>query len=499
MRTLRIVLRILPALLALACALPFTRPTAVVVSPAVSPSPPVGVTSSPLSPLPTASPSTAVPTGAAGRLMPTDFTYLGAFRLPGEEERPRTFAYGGNAMTFRPDGDAGGPPDGFPGSLFISAHDRLPYGELPDGSQVAEVDIPAPVITRSPGALNQAGFLQDFHNIAAGLFPTLAEIPRIGLQYLDTPATGPRIHLAWGQHFQEDEQTQAASHAWFSPQLNAPQPQGPWFIGQQSPYSVNGYLFEIPAEWAAQHTGGRPLATGRFKDGGWSGMGPALFAYRPWLDDGQPAPAGAHLQEMTLLLYQSSRQSETIERALVDYQHADEWEGGAWITTPGGRTAVLFAGTKGVGARYWYGFRHPAGPNQPCIFEEYVEQYTMCRLAGGEPCPAEDLHECRGHTSERGWWSSRFVARFLLYDPAALAKVAAGQLQPWEPQPYAWLDIDEHLFLNPAGVEEALLGRGVQRRYRLGDVSYDRRNGLLYVLELFADQAKPVVHVWRLR
>lgn len=71
-------------------------------------------------------------------------------------------------------------------------------------------------------------------------------------------------------------------------------------------------------------------------------------------------------------------------------------------------------------------------------------------------------------------------------------------MAPSEPQPYAYLDIDEHLFLNPAGIEAEMLGTGVQRRYRLGDVAYDRDNGFLYVLELFADEARPVVHVWHL-
>ena len=99
--------------------------------------------------------------------------------------------------------------------------------------------------------------------------------------------------------------------------------------------------------------------------------------------------------------------------------------------------------------------------------------------------------------SYRGWWSTRFDAQFILYDPAQLAQVAAGAIESWEPQPYASLDIDEYLFLNPAGVEPDMLGTGVQRRYRIGDVAYDRENALLYVLELYADGAKPVVHVWR--
>ena len=66
----------------------------------------------------------------------------------------------------------------------------------------------------------------------------------------------------------------------------------------------------------------------------------------------------------------------------------------------------------------------------------------------------------------------------------------------WDPQPYATVDIDEHLFLNPAGVEQEMLGTGVQRRGRVGAVAYDGNHGLLYLLELFADEAKPVLHVW---
>ncbi len=434
---------------------------------------------------------------ALSRLEPADFTYLGAFRLPVGEERPRTFEYGGGAMTFRPDGDPDGAGDGFSGSLFVMGHNRLPYGELPDGNQVAEITIPRPQIADSVEALPQAEFVQGFHNVAAGFFVGLDEIPRVALQYLDTPATGPLIHLAWGQHLQDEPSLQIASHAWFSPDLSAPNLQGTWFIGEQSLYSVNSYLLSIPPEWADQYTEGRPLGTGRFRDGGWSGMGPSLFVYRPWLDEhGTPAPAGTHLPETTLLHYASSTETETFERALAGYQHPDEWEGAAWIVTSTGKTAVLFAGTKGTGGKYWYGFVNPAGPDYPCVEGGLVGEYTLCRLADGSPCPASDLTECSGHTSERGWWSARFEARFILYDPDDLAQVALDQSQPWEPQPYAYLTIDPYLFLNPAGVEVEGLGCGVQRRFRLGEVAYDRAHDRLYVLEWFADGARPVVHVW---
>jgi hypothetical protein len=97
----------------------------------------------------------------------------------------------------------------------------------------------------------------------------------------------------------------------------------------------------------------------------------------------------------------------------------------------------------------------------------------------------------------RGWWSTHFDAEFLLYNPDDLARVAAGELEPWLPQPYARLDIDEVLYLDPPEWEAIMVGWGDQRRFRLGDVSFDRASGLLYVLEQFADGASPVVHVWR--
>ena len=229
-------------------------------------------------------------------------------------------------------------------------------------------------------------------------------------------------------------------------------------------------------------------------------MGPALFAYRPWVDEaGTPAPSGMQLEETVLLLYESSINTEAIERCVDNYQHPDEWQGGAWITTGTGKSVVLFARTKGTGAKYWYGWVNPAGPEYPCVEQELVGEFTLCRQADGTSCPPEDLTECAGHNDYRGWWSARFDAQFILYDPANLAAVAAGEMSSWEPQPYAVLDVDEFLFFSPPIWDQEVLGTGVQRRNRIGAVAYDREGGHLYVLELFADEAKPLVHVWRVQ
>ncbi len=432
-------------------------------------------------------------------IQPENLVYHGAFRLPGNGVRPLTFSYGGAALTYNPRGNPEAGPGESPGSLFIMGHNRMPYGELSDGNQVAEINIPLPVVSEWVNTLNQARFIQPFENVISDFYPTLNEIPRAGMQYLETSATGPLIHLAFGQHMQEEAENIVASHAWFNPDLSTPAMQGTWHIGHQSPYSVNEYIFEIPSAWAEEHTGGRPLATGRFRDGGWSGMGPALFAYQPWVDDaGTPAAPNTRLEETTLLLYQSSRHTENITRCLDGYQHPDEWAGGAWLTSDEGRVAVLFAGTKSIGERYWYGFINPLGPEHACVESAFIGHFTLCRLADGTPCPDESSATCEGHTSNRGWWTNQFQARFILYDPADLAAVAGGEIEPWEPQPYAFLDIDRHLFLNPDTVEPDMLGTGSQRRFRLGDVAYDRENGWVYVLELYADQARPVIHAFKI-
>jgi hypothetical protein len=208
-------------------------------------------------------------------------------------------------------------------------------------------------------------------------------------------------------------------------------------------------------------------------------------------------PPGAALQNTPLLLYESSRNTEQIERALNGYQHPDDWSGGAWITTTSGQSALLFAGTKATGDRYWYGFVNPGGPDLPCVYAPVVDEYPACRLADGTHCPRSEQQECAGHDEMRGWWSSGFEAQFILYDPDDLARVADGAIEPWEPQPYAVVDIDQHFYLTPSPDVDQLVGKGMQRQHRTGGVAFDRANGLLYVLELFADEAAPVVHVWK--
>jgi hypothetical protein len=380
------------------------------------------------------------PSASGGLIQPSDLVYLGAFRLPdGPEEYG--WAYSGAAMAYYPDGDSGGPNDGYPGSIFGTGHNWNQW--------VSEVSIPVPVVSPSKNVedLNTATTLQDFHDIRGGLFPEF-EMPRAGLEYLpaqDGQTTG-KLYFCWTQHLAEGDT--GPSHGWSELDLSNPQTAGAWRIGDYWTYVTTDYIFAIPQAWADANTPGMYLATGRFRDGGQGSQGPTIFAYGPWNEGNPPAP-GSTLSAIPLLLYSDVTAEE--QHTMNNYQHSDEWSGGAWLTASG-KSAVVFVGTKGQGD-CWYG--NPAGP---CL-------------------------ECEN----RGWWSTSFEGQIIFYDPADLAAVARGEMAPYEPQPYATLAIDQYLY----HIESS------QQWYHVGAASFDRQRGLLYVFEPTADDDKSLVHVWR--
>lgn len=152
-----------------------------------------------------------------------------------------------------------------------------------------------------------------------------------------------------------------------------------------------------------------------------------------------------------LLLYTAVTDEE--QHTLNGYQHSDEWTGGVWLTT-GNKAAVVFVGNKGTGD-CWYG-----NPEGPCL-------------------------DCE----DRGWWSADFEGQIIFYDPADLAAVAQGTLEPWQPQPYATMNVDEYLYHIESG----------QQKHHLAAAAFDRERGLLYVLEPLADEERSLAHVWRVK
>jgi hypothetical protein len=158
--------------------------------------------------------------------------------------------------------------------------------------------------------------------------------------------------------------------------------------------------------------------------------------------------------------------------AMNGYKASDHWWGGAWLTA-GDRAAVIFVGTKALG-NSWYGFANGV-----------VWPYD-CADQTPPTCP--DIPEWP--YSDRGFWAEGYQAQIIFYDPAQLAAVALGQIQPYEPQPYASLDLTPYLF-------DPELNYAEYKRDLVGACAFDREWGLLYVIERLADDYKSVVHVFQ--
>ncbi len=406
-----------------------------------------------------------------GRLNPEHFQYAGAFRLPASGTGASNWEYSASAMTYYPGGDAGGASDGFPGSLFAVGHDHH--------QMVSEFSIPIPVISngKQVSDLATATTLQEFADIRGGHFGEL-EIPRAGLEYL--PSTDPsqpgKLHFCWGQHFQFEVEP---SHGWSGLRLDAARTAGIWRLGEYTNYVTNDYLFEIPNAWADQHLPGYRLVTGRFRDGHWGGLGPALIAYRPPGESTAPNNGAVIGDVVPLLMY--GRPQQGIAELEIDpewkmssFSESDDWTGGAWITR-GERQSVILVGTKATG-KTWYGFSNgvvyptSGDPNEP--------------VPEVPPFP----HDARG------WWSDDIEAQILFFDAHELAAVAANRSTSWTPQPYATLGLNEFLF--DPGYDHPR-----QKRYSLGACGFDRANGILYIAErrVPEDEERAVIHVFRIQ
>ncbi|MEW6356853.1 MAG: hypothetical protein AB1696_11030 [Planctomycetota bacterium] len=387
-------------------------------------------------------------------IQPSDFEYKGAFRLP---DGPEEFAWlwSGAALTYYPGGDPKGPDDGYPGSLFGVGHDW--------NNHVSEIGIPAPVVSAAKNLdeLNTATTLQEFKDITGGMFGEM-EQPRVGLEYL--PKQGEqqtdKLYFCRAPHLGDVDKN--PSHGWCELDLANPQPAGPWRIGDYRNYVTTHYIFQIPKAWADQHVRGMRLATGRYRDGGQASQGPSLFAIAPWAE-GNPPPRDAQIHATPLLLYPDVAAEE--QHKMKDYQHADEWTAGAWLTA-GEKSAVIFIGTKAKG-KCWYGF-----PNGVVWPEEGPWPPV--------PDPPND---------GRGWWATEFVGQIVFYNPDDLAAVAKGEKKPHEPQPYATLDIDKWLY-NVKSKQQVRHVRGA---------AFGRARGLLYVIEFRGDEDKSLIHVWQVK
>jgi len=369
-------------------------------------------------------------------ILPESLEYLGAFRLPEDgDDETEMFSWGGQAMAFNPKGNNG------EGSLFLTGHDWHTF--------VSEISIPVLKQSKNAEDLNRAKIIQPLSDIKNGLFDKWTlEIPRVGLEVLND-----ELYFCWGEHFEED--TDKGTHGVTDLDLSKSNAKSVCTVGDFL-YSTNDYMFSIPSKWAEEN--GFDLATGRYRDGGWSGMGPALFAISS--ESIKSAGRNEKIEAAPLILYDNSYQGDSGQK-MNSYSHADSWAGGAWITADD-KEAVVFVGTHGYG-NTWYGFSN--GVVWPIAGDEDVEY----------PEVPEWPHD------SRGWWNDDFRACIVLYDSSHFLSTT-----PDEVQPYAFIDLSEYMIA---------IREETQMQY-IGGAAYDDKNNLMYVQEIFADGDYAVVHVF---
>lgn len=365
-----------------------------------------------------------------------NIVYLGAFALPddGESEQDM-FSWGGEAMCYNPQND----------SLFISGHGWHTY--------IAEISIPEPTVSKDISQLDQSQLIRGFTDIKGSLFDQWTmEIPRAGLEVVDDT-----LFFCFGEHFEEG--ISLGTHGYTD--LNLSESTKVCIAGNYL-YSSNDYLFKMPDAYI-EYFGGNDLCTGRFRDGGWSGMGPSMLGVS------SQNIINAENNELILvspvIKYEDSYMGDTGYK-MNNYSHANSWTGGAFVCCDAG-DAIVFVGTHSYGST-WYGFSN--GVVYPIDGEENAVYPDV------PPYPYD----------ERGWWSDDFRACMVLYSAADAIKVFEGEMEPYKIQPYAFIDLSDYM----------LIERDETVMQYLGAAAYDAKDNRLFVLEMFADGDKPIVHVF---
>lgn len=376
-----------------------------------------------------------------GLVVPGDLEYLGAFKLSGN-----SYAYGGGrALGFYP-------PNG---TLYINGSDLT--------GRFAEIQIPSTLSTsRNVSNLPSATVLRSSSDATGGLWNVGGQIPRIGGGkpfYMNGA-----WHIFFGTYDNYDVNWKDLSGVgYFDPDFTNPKGRwhpGPkvgadaqsiWYGGKTSHYGTM-----VPQAWADAHVGGKNFAVGRTR-GEYNlaeSCGPALYA----VDFSQPNSNGT-LNATCLLCYPTTgAQGENTvpPRALPGYSLTTEWTDVVWVDD-----SVIFFGNSCRYPSHYYD-ADPNMNNDPGVCGEN-KGYT-CGSQGNTP--------------------PGYVAEVLFYDSADLAKVASGNLNPWDPRPYVRGSISDYLL--DAGCRSSVAG-----------VAYDSVGRKLYVVELGkASPDNPVIHVF---
>jgi hypothetical protein len=426
-----------------------------------------------------------VPTNA---LLPEDFTYQGAFRLPDD------FAWGALGMSYYPAGDGGA------GSLFLTGFQGLLDGNFEpcyEGSRgcngyFGEVDIPTPAQAGNWEDLPTASFIQEMAVFDGGLVQTVHEAYSFVSDIAYVPAQGSqtsdKLYGSLNEWYPEGSfGDDSFPTIWFS-NLDGSDAQGVFHVGQEQPpfhgIKMGSYLFSVPQAYADRYLGGRTLVTGRARgtsppdseglggEGSIAGgsQGPTLIAFRAWDSDN---PSG-DLDALPMLYYRVKYPGcagpdigiggQPVNCDFPDFSMCDDWTGAAFIQA-GDRATIAIAGLKGSTNCYYCG--DPVDDSE-------------CHA---DPLPGECNITCN---EERGYHCGPYRRQVLLYDTEALGQAALGEIDPWSVLPYALWEPEELYLENPCCSN-------------MGGMAFDPTGGRAFLVERGlggVDWNAAVVHIW---
>jgi hypothetical protein len=424
----------------------------------------------------------------ANRLMPENFVYQGAFRLPEE------FNWGALGMSYHPGGD------GEAGSLFVTGFESLldeNGGQCFEGrtgcnGYFAELAVPAPMRGAGWEDLPVAEFVRGMSIFDGGLVQTVSEsyafvsdiayVPRQGSQSGDKIYGSLNSWYAEGLHGDDTFPT-----IWFS-DLDGGNTQGLFHVGPDEPpfhgRKMGSYLFTVPQNYADRYLGGRVLVTGRARGTAPSGspgmdaegtiaggsQGPALIAFRAWDTD----VASGDLDALPMLYYRVRYPGcagpdvgvggEITDCDLPGYSMCDDWTGADFLQA-GDRAAIAIVGLKGSTNCYYCGDPEDDGE------------------CGAVPLAGECDFRCG---ESRGYHCGPYRRQVLLYDTEELGRAAQGEVDPWKVLPYAVWEPEELYLRNPCC-------------FNMGGMAFDPVGRRMFITERGLGEGElnaAVVHVW---
>jgi len=378
------------------------------------------------------------------QLSKSDFTYLGAFRLPDE------FNWGALGMTFYADGNNGA------GSLYITG-----FGPRP--AEFGEISIPTQDINSDWEQLPMAGLISPIRSFDGNLIERdMGDYSEYsfasGIEVI--PAQGsqksPKLYGSIDCWYCVDDQSYPSV---FFSELDGTNPRGMFHVGKREmPYHINkagDFLFTVPKWYADKYLGGRWLITGKARGTETGSMGPSLLAFTPWDSENPSGDFDAVFMLYYPFLFDCGAPNVT-NKALCTYPEftmCDKWEGGSFIES-GDKRAIIMAGRKGLG----------------------VNHYGLPRAG-----------DCSMY---KGYHCDPYEAQIIFYDIEELGEVALGNNDPWNITPYLIWRPD--VFYN--------MDNNGQSCSEIGGMAYDSENKKLYLIEKslpkYNTDDKAVVHVW---